>query len=351
MQIQTDALTSFRFAAPGHFQYETPAWRRSTRETARQLVQAYGYNSTSYFALGKDKHIFIPGTGQSLISYALQRRSILALGDPIGPEHALPLALKEFLLFCRQQGKIAAFWQARAELLPCYRAQGLHALKIGEDAMLDVQHFVLKGKSMANVRSSVRRAEKERLQVVFFRGKVTDSNLREQMKGISQRWLVHKGGVEMDFSMGQFEADGDDAQFIACAIDERNNVHAFVSFVPIYGRNGWALDLLRRKEDAVPGAIELLLVRSLEYLKALNVEVISLGLAPLNNSNGDSLSCWNRWGQAVLSYTKLIQPYETLNFFKKKFHPHWENRYLVFSHRIHLPRVARDLYQAHYPGA
>ena len=351
MQIHTDSLTLSRFAVRGHFQYEMPVWKGSTREIACQLVQAYGYNSTSYFTLGKDKHIFVPGTGQSMIGYAVQGRSILALGDPIGPEHSLPLTLKEFLLFCRQQGKAAAFWQARAELLPFYREQGMHAFKIGEDAILDVQHFTLQGSDMANVRSIVRRAEKKQLHVAFFWDKVTDSNLREQMKCISQSWLMHKGGVEMDFSMGQFEADGADSQLIACAIDEWGKVHAFVSFVPIYGRNGWALDLLRRREDAALGAIELLLVRSLEYLKPLNVEVMSLGLAPLNNGNGDILPRWDRWGQALLGYTKLIQQYETLNSVKKKFRPRWENRYLIFAHGIHLPRVAMALYQIHYPGA
>lgn len=286
-----------------------------------------------------------------MISYAVQGRSILALGDPIGPGRFLPLALREFLQFCQRQGKVVAFWQAREELLPLYRGQGLHAFKIGEDALIDVQQFTLAGNKMANVRSSVHRAEKERLRILFFRGEVTDSCFAEQMARISQSWLARKGGVEMSFSMGHFEADGDDSQLIACAVDEQNRVHAFVSFVPIYGRNGWALDLLRRDENAVPGVMELLLVRSLEYLKALNVGIMSLGLAPLSNSNQDLLPRWNRWGQALLGCSKEIQQYKTLNFFKKKFHPHWENRYLIFSHRTHLLRVARDLHQIHYPKA
>jgi len=34
-----------------------------------------------------------------------------------------------------------------------------------------------------------------------------------------------------------------DHQLYALAVDASNRVHAFVSFVPIYGRHGWGLDL------------------------------------------------------------------------------------------------------------
>ncbi|MBO0789857.1 MAG: DUF2156 domain-containing protein [Ktedonobacteraceae bacterium] len=350
MQIQSDSPKHFHLSY--HELNQTNMLIREktpVRETTLQLVQTYGYNSTSYFALSKEKQIFVSSVGKSLISYVVQGNCILALGDPIGPEHGLPQALKEFLQFCQSQGKVAAFWQAREELLPLYREQGLHVFKIGEDALLDVPHFTLKGNKMANVRSSMHRAEKERLQIIFFRGNSVDSDLREQMRCISQCWLMRKGGVEMSFSMGHLNVASDDAQLIACAIDEQNQLHAFVSFVPIYGRRGWALDLLRRREDAVPGAMDLLLVRSLEYLKACNAEVLSLGLIPLNNNNQDLLPYWNRWGQALLGCAKGFQQYKTLSFFKQKFCPRWENRYLIFPRRLDLLQVAIGLRQVHYP--
>lgn len=348
MHMQSNASPYRLFPVYGPPQAEKLLWTRSLQETALQLVRTYGYNSTSYFALGVEKKLFLSSANNCLMSYAVQGRSLLALGDPIGPETFFPQALQEFLAFCRRQRKGVAFWQAREELLPLYREQGLHAFKIGEDAILDVQSFTLKGNRMANVRSSTRRAEKDGLQVIFFYGKGPNNQVREQMRDISQNWLTSKGGDEMGFSMGHFEDAENHAQFLACAMDGQQNMHAFVSFVPIYGRNGWALDLLRRKHDATPGTMEFLLVHSLEYLKALNVEVVSLGLAPLHNGNQDRLSCWNRWGQALLGYSKAIAQYQSLNFFKQKFHPHWENRYFLFTQRTHLLQTALDLRQIHY---
>ena len=66
------------------------------------------------------------------------------------------------------------------------------------------------------------------------------------MEQISATWLASKGGSEMGFSMGHFDPQGDTEQLTALAVDNDNKVHAFVTFVPFYGRHGWGLDLMRR---------------------------------------------------------------------------------------------------------
>src|SRR5205823_13269473 len=107
-----------------------------------------------------------------------------------------------------------------------------------------------------------------------------------QMEMISRAWLVSKGGAEKGFSMGHFDMhENNTEQVYAVAVDKANKVHAFVSLLPIYGRHGCGLDLMRRAEQAAPGSMELLLARSIEYLKSAEAEVVSLGLAPLSNAN------------------------------------------------------------------
>jgi len=54
-----------------------------------------------------------------------------------------------------------------------------------------------------------------------------------------------------------------------------------------YGRHGWGLDLMRRAENCAPGTMELLLARCIEYMKSGGFEMVSLGLAPLSNTNGE----------------------------------------------------------------
>lgn len=317
------------------------------RQKVAEIAHLYGKNSISYFALGSDKSYFFSSSGKAVLSYVLQSSTAVVAGDPIGPDNEMPIILREFMEFCQRQDWTLVCWQVRAELTSLYRSAGLHLLKIGEDAIINTASFTLKGKAIANVRTSARRAEKEGLHVVFYHGHVTDNEQLAQMEGISRYWLESKGGSEMGFSMGHFDPQGDPEQLYALAVDEHNRVHAFVSFVPIYGRHGWGLDLMRRAEQAAPGTMELLLARSIEYMKNSGAEMVSLGLAPLGDMNQESETFLdtsidflsNRFGNPAKN--------RSLCNFKKKFQPSWESRYLVYSDTLSLPKIGLALYRAH----
>lgn len=314
-------------------------------------TRVYGNNSISYFALSEEKSYFFSSSRKVVIAYVLKGTVAVVAGDPIGPENELAGALQEFKAFCSQQDWTMVFWQVRNDLVDLYHSFGMHLLKIGEDAVINTQSFTLKGGAMANVRSSARRAEKEGLQVVFYQGQVQDVEQLAQIERISQKWLAQKGGAEMGFSMGQFNSKGDPEQITALAVDQQNLVHAFVTFVPIYGRKGWGLDLMRRAERCVPGTMELLLSRSIEFLKSCGAEMVSLGLAPLSNANNENASLLDNGIDALTHRFGNLKESQSLFHFKKKFQPTWESRYLVFSHTLTLPKVGWALYQAHQQDA
>jgi phosphatidylglycerol lysyltransferase len=198
---------------------------------------------------------------------------------------------------------------------------------------------------------SARRAEKEGLRVVFYRGQVQNTGQLAQMEQISQRWLAQKGGSEMGFSMGQFDPAGDPEQFTALAVDTSDKIHAFVTFVPIYGRKGWGLDLLRRSEQSAPGTMELLLASSIEYLRSCGAEMVSLGLAPLSNANQEDVSFLDSGIDFLTHRFGNLSQSQSLFTFKKKFQPTWESRYLVFSHTLTLPKIGWALFRAHQEDA
>ena len=311
------------------------------QQAVAEPVSRFGSNSISYFALGEEKSPFFSNSGRAIISYVLKGNVALVAGDPIGPEDQLPAVTEQFLAVCRQQDWIPAFWQVREECAELYRSCGLHLLKIGEDAVIRTAGFTLKGKAMANVRSSARRAEKEGIHVVLYRGRIEQAEQLFQMQLISWSWLAHKGGSEMGFSMGHFDMrEEDDRQVSALAVDGTNRVHAFVTFIPIYGRRGWGLDLMRRPEHAAPGCMELLLSCSIDYLKSAGAEMVSLGLAPLSHVNHEDQT-------ALDSIIDFLNQSQSLFKFKQKFQPCWESRYLVYPHSSHLPKIGWALYAAH----
>ncbi len=321
------------------------------RERVHWLVRHYGKNSISYFALGEDKTYFFSQSGKSVISYVLQGSTAVVAGDPIGPTEELSIVLKQFIDFCKEQDWTIVFWQVCEDVAEMYHAAKFRLLKIGEDAVLNPQTFTLKGGAMANVRSSAKRAEKDSLSVLFYRGQVTNTEQLLQMEQISIHWLAQKGGSEMGFSMGSFEAQGNSEYLYALAVDAQNKVHGFVSFIPIYGRRGWGLDLMRRAETCAPGTMELLLARSIEYMKDQDATMVSLGLAPLSNANEeDETFLTNSIDFLTRRFGNLNQRQSLFNF-KKKFQPTWESRYLVYSDALNLPKIGWALYHAHQKDA
>jgi phosphatidylglycerol lysyltransferase len=318
-----------------------------TRQAVAGLTRLYGQNSISYFALGMDKSYFFSASRKSVISYVLEGRVAVVAGDPIGPEEEMLTTIQQFLAFCAEQDWTTVFWQVCDTSADLYRKAGLHLVKIGEDAIITPQTFTLAGGAMANVRASMKRAEKEGLRVVITHGRVQDSTQLAQMEHISQMWLASKGSAEMGFSMGHFDPYGDSEQIYALAVDGDNKVHAFVTFVPIYGRHGWGLDLMRRAEQAAPGTMELLLARSIEYFKKEGYDRVSLGLAPLGNSNHTDESFVETSIDFLTQHFGNPGKNHSLFTFKKKFQPEWESRYLVYSHTLTLPTVGWALYHAH----
>lgn len=316
-----------------------------TREKIKTLVRCYGKNSISYFALDEEKSYFFSESGKSIISYVLRGSTAVVAGDPIGPEEDLGPTIQQFVRFCSEQDWTIAFWQVRSELADRYRDAGMHLLKIGEDAVINIQNFTLKGGAMENVRKSVRRAEKDGLRVVFYRGRVTNAEQLVQMEEISHEWLNHKGGPERGFCQGHFDPYGDSEQIYAVVIDANNKVCAYGCFVPIYGRRGWAFDQMRRTASASRGTGDLLFVRTIEYLRSLDAEVVSMGLAVLSNVNNESESFLASRIDSLRDRFGNPAGNQSLFQFKQKYQPTWESRYLAYSDPLNLLKIGLVLYR------
>lgn len=317
------------------------------RNAAYAITRTYGTNSISYFALEMGKSFFFSDSGRSFISYVLEGDVAVVAGDPIGPEEELLPVITQFVAFCHEQDWTIVFWQVRDSYAELYRQAGMRLLKIGEDPIISLNSFTLAGKAMSNARTSARHAEKAGLRVVCYRGKVQDAEQLAQMEQISHAWLATKGGSEMGFSMGRFDSEGDCQQVYAVAVDADNKVYGYVSFIPIYGRKGWGIDLMRRSAQVPGGTMELLIVRAMEYLKADGAEIVSLGLAPMSNANHSDETFLDYGIDLLSNFVGDLSKKASLSNFKKKFQPGWESRYMVYSSTLKLPKAGWALYRAH----
>ncbi len=347
---------------------------RSTRPLLRQerarvyeVVHRSGKLATVHFALGRDKSYFWSETGQTMMAYRVVNGVALVLGDAVGPEEEHESLVQAFLAYCHLQDWPVAWYQASERMRNLCQAQGLHSLKIGEEAGVDTEHFTLQGKRGAPVRHSVARARREGLSAQCWQGEIIPEALFAGMQRISTEWLATRNvKTQMGFSMGRFPADWSKELLTVLALDANGRVEAFLTWTPLYAGDGWALDIMRRGKRATPGAMELLIFHSLEWAKARGYTKMSLGLAPLAGLSGETLSapCDPVAGEQQASSASLLErsaaflhrrgivldTYRSLYAFKAKFQPAWESRYLIVSEGQALPRILLALARLHGTG-
>ena len=366
--------------------------RRHRSESAQvaALLRKYGDNSVSAFALEPDTDYFFSDNGRAVIAYRFESDTLLAIGDPLGPPEEIQPLLQSFAAYCRERDWQFAFYQARPERLPEYRQMGWRAIHIGEDPVLWTEGFTLEGSELGALRRNVRKLERDGLEArMFVPGENPfdpardPDNLLGQMNEISHEWLQGRPGGERGFCMGRFDPHRLNQVWLAVAWHPgKKRVEAFSTWVPVWARRGWAIDLMRRRSDALTGSTEFLVVKSVEHARARGDAMLSLSLsalakveeprvAPAAEEGADEATpepstvtapdvaaptmpagaiTDDRAREFLMEHLARFYDFKNLFRWKKKFRPAFEDRYLVYPDPLALPRVARALLRAQSPG-
>jgi phosphatidylglycerol lysyltransferase len=143
----------------GHAPHEVEA---PTEDDVNRAVEILASQSATYpnlIHLG-DKGIIFDDRREAFIMYAVQGRSWVALKDPIGPSERVPDLIRAFIERCDDFGGTPVFYETGPRYLHHYADFGLTAVKIGEDARVDLAGFTLDGPASARYRQVTRRLEK-----------------------------------------------------------------------------------------------------------------------------------------------------------------------------------------------
>jgi len=327
-----------------------PVIARTRLEAPAEVVQRAFRNwarcSLASFAVEGDKHHLLVAGGRGLVAYAVRGGVALAAGDPLCSKTELAESVHAYLEHCRSNGWIPCIYEASQEALPVYRAQGLSAFKMAEEAVIDLRSFSLAGGKRATLRAMVHKVTKQGLTVTAYdRASGPDPVIDAELEEISREWLLGKRQGEMGFTVTRFSLDAlGGVRVFLCKEGER--VVAFCSWRPYRGDRAVVLDLMRKGQAAVSGAMDLLLACSLQHLRDLGLEEASLANAPLANVNAPS-GFLERLTALLFERMNAFYGYKSLFQFKKKFAPRWEGRYLVYPGQVDLPRVAYAMARVH----
>jgi lysyl-tRNA synthetase class 2 len=307
------------------------------RRHARELVRAHGDDSLAFFALRRDKSWFFSPSRRSFLAYRVLGGVALVSGDPIGDETEVPELLAEFQRVCRARGWRLALLSVRAELLPAARRLGLRAIKLGNEAVLRPARFSLEGRSIRKVRQSVARLGRAGYSFRVVAAADVDDGLRAELEHVSQTWRGRN--CERGFSMAMDDLFREGETLFAVA--ERNGlVGGFLHLVPAAGGQAYSLSAMRRLPKTPNGLMEYLVVETVEWARARDVDELSLNFCAFGDLIADEprtrLHALARRG---LRAADRVFQLERLLVFTRKFAPEWRPRYVCVERLADVPRV------------
>jgi phosphatidylglycerol lysyltransferase len=305
------------------------------RELAALLLDKYGDSSLDYFKLMPDKSYFFSSTGNGFIAYKTELNVAIALGDATASGDDLELLVREFLEFCREMDWSTAFLQTSPNNLPIYEKLGLRAIKVGEDAVVDLEKFCSDTIKKKTFKSVIKKFDKEGYQLTEHQAPHAESLLNE-MEEISKQWLSLPGRRERGFSLGQFNREDLQKNKIYAVRKASGEATAFVNEIRSYSRVGEGkeatIDMMRYRVDAESGTMDYLFAKLLLNLQAQGFTKFSLGLAALSGvGEAAEDNLYEKTLHQVYEHLNRFFSYKGLRSYKAKFDPLWEERFLVYS--------------------
>jgi phosphatidylglycerol lysyltransferase len=293
-------------------------------------------------ALLGDKTILLNQKGNAFIMYAVEGRSWISMGDPIGEEKEWAELVWRYREMCDRYDGWTVFYEVGTENLHLYVDLGLTPLKLGEEGRVALERFSLEGGDRKGLRYTARKLEKEgcAFEVISPEGV---STLLPELKPISDAWLEEKNTREKGFSLGFYDAQYL-KRFPAGIIRKNHNVVAFANILQGEGKEEMSIDLMRYLPVAPHGVMDYLFIQLMLWGKAEGYRWFNLGMAPFSGFEPHSTApFWNRLGAFVYSRGEHFYNLQGLRKYKEKFDPQWVPKYMVSPGGLALPHILTNL--------
>lgn len=308
-------------------------------------LQRHGYNTHSFLSLYPGIEYFWNAEGSAYIPYVQTRKIVLAAGEPIGPDEAIPDLVTAFLQRFRKERKYVGFIPVSQKLTPVLQACGFDKVHIGREPVFHLQNLP---KPHRSIRQAIRRAGRRGMSVTEY-----DPAYEPAIQTLCARWQTTHEIPAMGFLFQLRPLEGREQKKYFLLVDDQDRLMAMLACSPIYGRNGWYLEDFIRDPDMPNGGSELLIQSALEMLAAEGYELATLAAAPLAGlpDRDESHPLANEILKIVYRRLSFIYHFQTLEFFKGKFGPNvWEDNSFCFYPKGLTPGLALAMIEAFLPG-
>ena len=309
-------------------------------DAVESIVQTSTRTNANLSLLG-DKRFLFNSDNSGFVMYAIENRSWISMGDPVGSDESISDLVWKFRELCDQYDGWPVFYQVDKEHLSVYLEQGLTTLKIGEEAYVPIQDFSIEGQHKS-LRTNRNKLAKSGLSFEII-DRVNVPSIMPRLRSISDAWMSEKQASEKGFSLGFFSEEY--LKRYPCAVVKSGEtIIAFANVWQAAGKSELSIDLMRYDSSGPNGLMDFLFTELLLWGKAEGYQWFNMGMAPLSGMENRPLApLWNKALDFAYRHGDHFYSFEGLRQYKQKFDPVWQPKYLASPGGLALPRILADL--------
>jgi phosphatidylglycerol lysyltransferase len=294
---------------------------------AKLILDQHGRSTYDFFKVWLDKTYFFSGSKKSFISYTVSRGVALVLGDSVGPDADVMETTSSFMKYCSDNGWLVCF--LLPDRISMYEAMGLDVLKVGEEAIVDLDHFCTSTAKAKYFRYHRNRFERRGFSITRYLPP-HPIELMNEVEDVSKEWLMLPEHRELGFIQGRFTRSYIGQVPLYLVRDSTGLAVAFVNEVRSYRSGEATFDMMRYRPGVPNGTMDYLLDGMMLMLEQEGYRSFNLGLAPFAGLG-------KRPGAPLIE--KALQLLFRINWFvsnkgiydyKLKFEPQWNDRFGVY---------------------
>ncbi len=297
------------------------------------ILNKFGGNIDSQLVFLKDKSVYIYNDGNEdtvFFQFATYNNKCIVMGDPSGKKDDFENAYYQFIHEADQWCYQPVFYETNEDSVMTLHELGYDFIKMGEEALVDLESFTTSGKKMKGTRAVLNKIAKEGYTFEVLEEPFSAEEM-QAFREISDSWLGER--KEKGFSLGFFSESYLQRGPMAVVKNSDGEIVSFANIMPTYTKEIGTIDLMRHHDEKAPsGSMDFLFVNLFDYMKEQGIRYFDLGMAPLSNvGNSRKSFIQERMAYLIYEFGSRFYSFQGLRDYKEKYASEWISRYTLYS--------------------
>lgn len=298
--------------------------------------------SLDHLALTGDKALFFNKKEDAFLMYAIEGKSWVVLGDPVGEmKEREELALR-FRDLCRRKKAWPIFFLVEPDHFQFYLDMGLSVMKVAEKARVPLTGFQVEGLLSTDLKHIHQRFKADSEWSFEVAREGSFKALGPELQRVSEEWLGKTKNREKGFSGGFFQERYLNYQPLAL-LRKEGKLAGFANLLVTQDKNEASVDLLRCGSEAQPGLEDFLLLECMAWAAQEGFRWFHLGFAATLDLGGSPLETIKEKVEEILAPSLSRPRLAELRKEKDRFNPQWSTLYLAAPANLSLPAAFQDI--------